>query len=158
MCYNGFTINSELLTSKRFNMIRTTSDKQISRTFQGFFKHKLLFSRTKIYLIHPHSLTPFDHPGLLARTHHAVIYDFYFFGHRWSHYFILLSATRLCKMTGYGLQLHLRYRNSIWSNRIKVNPLFCTVHPLLRIILRHLRWRRFFPQARKEQTRATLQS
>ena len=42
-----------------------TSDKQISRTFQGFFKHKLQFSRTKIYLINRHSFTkphPFDHP------------------------------------------------------------------------------------------------
>ena len=27
--------------------------------------------------------------------------------------FRLLSATRLCKMTWYDLQLHLRYRNSI---------------------------------------------
>ena len=33
-----------------------------ARTFQGFFKEKLHFSRTKIYLINQHSLTPFDHP------------------------------------------------------------------------------------------------
>ena len=37
-------------------MVRTTSDKEISRTFQGFFKDKLQFSRTKIYLINRHSL------------------------------------------------------------------------------------------------------
>ena len=43
-------------------IVCTTSDKQISRTFQGFFKDKLQFSRTKIYLINRHSLTPFDHP------------------------------------------------------------------------------------------------
>ena len=42
-------------------MVRTTSDKQILRTFQGFFKDKLQFTRTKIYLINWHSLTPFDH-------------------------------------------------------------------------------------------------
>ena len=36
---------------------------------------------------------------------------------------------------------------------IKVIPLFCTAQTLLRIILRHPRWRRFFPLARKEQTR-----
>ena len=40
----------------------TVSDKQISRTFQGFFKNKLQFLGTNIYLINPHSLTPFDHP------------------------------------------------------------------------------------------------
>ena len=39
---------------------------------------------------------------------------------------------------------------------IKVIPLFCTAHPLLRITLRHPRWRRFFPLARKEQTRAAF--
>ena len=31
------------------------------RTFQGFFKGKFQFSRTKIYLINRHSLTPSDH-------------------------------------------------------------------------------------------------
>ena len=38
----------------------------------------------------------------------------------------------------------------------KVIPLFCTAHPLLRVILRHPRWRRLFPLVRKEQTRATF--
>ena len=44
------------------NMVRKTSDKQISRTFQGFCGEKLQFLRTKIYLINQHSLTPFDYP------------------------------------------------------------------------------------------------
>ena len=35
--------------------------------------------------------------------------------------------------------------------------MFCTAHPLLRITLRHLRWRRFFPLARKEQKRAAFE-
>ena len=39
---------------------------------------------------------------------------------------------------------------------LKVIPLFCTAHPLLRITLPHPRWRRFFPLARKEQTRAAF--
>ena len=39
---------------------------------------------------------------------------------------------------------------------IKGIPLFCTAHPLLRITLRHSRWRRFLPLARKEQTRAAF--
>ena len=38
--------------------------------------------------------------------------------------------------------------------KLKVIPLFCTAHPLLRITLRHPRWRRLFPLARKEQKRA----
>ena len=44
------------------NMVHTTLDKQILRTFHGFFKDKLQFSRTKIYLINRHFLTSFDHP------------------------------------------------------------------------------------------------
>ena len=43
-------------------MVRTTSDKQISRTFQGFFKDKLQLLRTKIYLINLHSLSSYDRP------------------------------------------------------------------------------------------------
>ena len=58
-------------------MVRTTSDKQISRTFQGFFKDKLQFSRTKIYSINQPSLTPL----ILAKTRYAVIYNFHFFSH-----------------------------------------------------------------------------
>ena len=37
------------------------------------------------------------------------------------HIIILLSATRLCKMTGYNLQLHLRYRNSFEIQKQKQN-------------------------------------
>ena len=39
---------------------------------------------------------------------------------------------------------------------LKVIPLFCAAHPLLRITLPHPRWRRFFSVARKEQTRAAF--
>ena len=62
------------------NMVRATSDKQPSRTLQGFFKDKLQFSRTMIYLINRHSLPPLI--ILLAKTTSGVIYDFYYFGHR----------------------------------------------------------------------------
>ena len=71
-------------------IVRTTSDKQISRAFQGFFRDKLRFLRSKIYLINRHSLTPLI--TLLTKT-----------------------RPRLCKMTAYDLQLHLRYRNRIWN-------------------------------------------
>ena len=85
------------------------SDKQISRTFQGFFKDKLQFSRTKDLF---NKLEVFNLllSTLLAKTLNGVIYDFYFFSHGWSHYFMLLSKTTLCKMTGYDSQLHLGYR------------------------------------------------
>ena len=43
------------------------------------------------------------------------------------------------------------------NDGLKVIPLFCTAHPLLRITLRHPRWRRFSPlRAQKEQTRAAF--
>ena len=45
------------LTPIKVSMVRTTSNKQISRTFKGFFKDKLQSSRTKIYSLH-YSLTP----------------------------------------------------------------------------------------------------
>ena len=80
-------------------MVRTISDKHISRTFQGFFKDKLQFSRTEIYAINRHSSTPFL-ITLLARTRHGVVYDFYFFVQRSSHYFIVLSAKITTKWLG----------------------------------------------------------
>ena len=40
--------------------------------------------------------------------------------------------------------------------RIKVIPLLCTAHPLLRITLRHPRWRRFFPLARKAANKGSF--
>ena len=40
--------------------------KKISRAFQGFFKDKLQFLRTKIYVINHHSLTPFWSPYWLT--------------------------------------------------------------------------------------------
>ena len=46
-----------------WNMVRTSSDTQISRTFGGFFKDKLQFQGLRfIVLINLHFLTPFDHP------------------------------------------------------------------------------------------------
>ena len=77
-----------------------------------------------MYFVNRYSLTPMI--TLLVTTRHGVIYDFYFFGHRWSHYFILLSATTLCKITGYDLQLHLKYRNNIWNKKTKIQYCLCT--------------------------------
>ena len=59
-------------------MVHTISDKQLSSTFQGFFKEKLQFSRTKIYSITRPSFTPLIS---MAKTRHAVIYNFHFFSH-----------------------------------------------------------------------------
>ena len=77
-----------------------------------------------MYFVNRYSLTPMI--TLLVTTRHGVIYDFYFFGHRWSHYFILLSSTTLCKITGYDLQLHLKYRNNIWNKKTKIQYCLCT--------------------------------
>ena len=43
-------------------MVHNIQTYKISRTFQGFFKDKLQFLRTKIYLINSHSLSSCDHP------------------------------------------------------------------------------------------------
>ena len=48
------------------------------------------------------------------------------------------------------------YCSPVNFQSIKVIPLFCTAHPLLRITMLHPRWRRFFPLARKERTRAAF--
>ena len=49
-------VHDSSLDMKSNNMVRTTSDILISRTFQGFFKDKdILILQTR------HSLTPFDH-------------------------------------------------------------------------------------------------
>ena len=94
--------------------------------FQGLFKDKLQFSRTKIYSINRPSLTPFWTPYWLKHVMESVICNFYFFSHGWSHYFILLSTTKLWKMTGYDLQLHLRYRNSIKNKETKLRYCSCS--------------------------------
>ena len=52
-------------------MVRSTSDKQISRPFQGFCKDKLQFSRTKVYSINRHSLTLITP---LGKTHRGIPY------------------------------------------------------------------------------------
>ena len=42
------------------------------------------------------------------------------------------------------------------SSEVKVIPWFCNAQPFLRITLRHLRWRWFYPRAQEGQTRATF--
>ena len=56
-------LKNTIITTK----VRAT-DKQISRTFRGFFKDKWQFSRTKIHVINRHSLTPFWSPCRLKRV------------------------------------------------------------------------------------------
>ena len=113
--------------------------KKNSRTFQGHFKHKSQFSRTKINSINRHSLTPF----WLAKTFNGVNYDFYFFSHGWSHYFILLPLTPLCKMatvTGYDLQLHLKNKISFMHKK-KLYPGFYVTREFYRFLDRG--WAKF---------------
>ena len=96
-------------------MVCTTSDKQISRTFQGQI---LQFSRTTICSINMHSLSPIWTPYWLK----------YLMEPWWWHFLILISITTLCKMapvTGYNLQLHLRYRNSIWNKEKEIKQCSC---------------------------------
>ena len=98
----------------------------ISRTFQGFLKDKLQFSRTKIYSKNWHSLTPLLNT-LLAKMRHGVIYDFNFFSHH--RLFTLFNTTfhnNILQMTGNDLmQLHLRSKNCIW-NKEKLEIKYCS--------------------------------
>lgn len=113
-CVNNWEDHSSL-----FDMVRTKSVKEISRTFQGFSKAKLQFSRTKIYSKNQHSLSPFWTPywlknimeSFIILTSSATVVDHII------NILVLLPATALCKMTRYDLQLHLRYRNSIWNRK-----------------------------------------
>ena len=59
--------------------VSTTEGKQISRTFQGFFKDKLSFQALR-FIQEIGILQPLVNT-LLAKTRHKVIYDFYFFSH-----------------------------------------------------------------------------
>ena len=97
-------------------MVRTTSDKQISRIFPGqitVFKDYDLCNKSALFKSFLNTL--------LAKTRHGVIYAFYFF----SHYFILLFAITLWKITGYDLQLHLTYRNRIENKETEVRYCSC---------------------------------
>ena len=62
-CNLDYKFNGLKVKQFYIHKVCTTSDKQISRTFQEFFKDKLQFSRTTVFLLNRrHSLTPFDHP------------------------------------------------------------------------------------------------
>ena len=100
---------------------RQTNFEDFSRIFRG----KLQFSRTKFYSIIRQPLTSFWTPYLLNHSMESFTI-FNFFSHGWSLYFMLLSTTTLCKMTGYDLQLHLRYRNSIWNKETEIKYCLCT--------------------------------
>ena len=98
--YVGANFCDPRLRRTFLNMVRTTSDKQISRTFQGFFKDKLQFLRTKIYseFKNQRSLIPFwtPHEWLkqamesFATFSSSAIVD---------HIIFYFPPTTLCKMT-----------------------------------------------------------
>ena len=122
-------------------MVRATSDKQLSRSLHGFFKDKWQFSKTKILFNKSAFFTPLLSPYWLKHVLESftifttsVIVDHIIF-------FILVSATRLWKMTGYDLELHLRYRNSIWNKETEIK--YCS---FTKMFLRY-RWvLRFLPR------------
>ena len=90
--------------------LRQTNFKYFSRIFQRqitVFKDKYLFDESA-FLNRPLLNI------LLAKSRHGVMYNFYFFGHGWSHYQVYyFPLQHLWKMTGFDLQLHLRYRDSL---------------------------------------------
>ena len=101
-------------------MVRTTSDKQISRTFQRFLKDKLQFSRSNIYSINQHSFTPFWTPYWLKHVKESF-FDFNFFSHGWSHYLILLyTMFNTLQNDWLCLAIASEYRNSIWNKETEM--------------------------------------
>ena len=89
---------------------RQTNFKDFLRIFPGqsitVFKDYDLFNKSALFNSFLNTL--------LAKTHHGVIYDFYFFSHGWSHYLYHTPfPTMLWKITRCDLQLHLNYKNSI---------------------------------------------
>ena len=120
-------------------MVCTTSDKQISRTFQGFFKDKLQFSRTKICLIksaffNPHLIT------LLDKTRHGVIYDFYVFGHT-------TFRNKTLQNNRVWLAIASEVQNSIWNKETEIKYCSCTKmflrYPWVLQVLIHRGWAKF---------------
>ena len=101
--------------------LRQTNFKNFSGIFEGqvtVFKDYDLFK--KLAFFNPLLNT------LLAKTHHRVIYDFNFFSHHGL--FTLFNTTfhnNILQMTGYDLQLHLRYKNCI-SNKEKLEIKYCS--------------------------------
>ena len=70
-----------------------------------------------------------------------------------NHAFHTLNIVFSHKSRPSDVYMYLTGQSWLW---VKVIPLFCTAHPLLRITLWHPRWRRFFPLARKQQTRTAF--
>ena len=88
--------------------------------FEGLFKDKLQFSTTPFDSFNPlwstywlkHVMESFKIFTSSAMVDHLLI-------------FILPSATRLCRMTGYDLQFHLRYGNTIWNRETEIKYRSC---------------------------------
>ena len=74
-----------LRTASEFHWLKESSPQAQISLEHGSYNFRQTnfkdFSRTKIYLINRHSLTPFDHP--VGKISHGVIYNYsYFFGLR----------------------------------------------------------------------------
>ena len=111
--------------------------------FQGLFKDKLqvfkdsdLFNKSAFFnlLWSPYWLKH-DMGSFTIFTSSAII----------DH---IISATRNCKMTGYDLQLHLRYRNSIWNKEMEIKIIIVHAQKCFYVtheFYRFLRMSRIFP-------------
>ena len=101
-------------------MVCTTWDKQILRTFQGFFKDKLQFTRTKIYLINRHSLIPLKHWSRYWPKHVMESFTiFYFFGHT-------TFRNKTLQNNWVWLVIASEVQNSIWNKETEINYCSCT--------------------------------
>ena len=104
-------------------MVRTTSHKQISRTFQGFFKDKLQFLRTKIYseFKNQRSLIPFWTPHEWLKQ---AMESFATFSSSATvdHIIFYFPPTTLCKMTCNCILGTKR----IWNKETEVKYCSCT--------------------------------
>ena len=122
-------------------MVCTTWDKQISRTFQGFFKDKLQFTRTKIYLINRHSSIPLKHWSHYRPKHVMESFTiFYFFGHT-------TFRNKTLQNNWVWLIIASEVQNSIWNKETEINYCSCTkmfsCYPWVLQVLIHKGWAKF---------------
>ena len=109
--------------------------------FQGFFKDKLQFTRTKIYLINRHSLIPLKHWSRYWPKHVMESFMiFYFFGHT-------TFRNKTLQNNWVWLVIASEVQNSIWNKETEINYCSCTkmfsCYPWVLQVLIHKGWAKF---------------
>ena len=114
---NGSNSAPQYLSFTWFVQLETN---KFLRTFQGFFKDKLQFTRTKIYLINRHSLIPLKH-WLRYWPKHVMesFMIFYFFGHT-------TFSNKTLQNNWVRLVIASEVQNSIWNKETEINYCSCT--------------------------------